>query len=271
MKKNLLLVMLAYMLNPGIYAQGDLLVSPVRVIFEGNKVKEEISLVNIGNDTSSYSVSFLQYRMEEDGSFIVIEGNADGMFADKYLRVFPRKVTLAPRESQVVRLQLRRQPGMTDGEYRSHLYFRADKDAAPLGFENSDSSKLMSVRITPVFGISIPVIIRNGTVDVKSEIADVSLVDHEDGLSRIHLYLIRKGNISVYGDIVVDYLPQKGKSVEVGRLRGVAVYTSIEKREFLIKLDNQFREGSASGSLRIRFTSPKDTQPEVYAEKIISL
>ena len=55
-----------------ISAQGDLLVTPVRVIFDGNKQKEEISLVNIGNDTTTYSVSFLQYNMNEDGNFVLI-------------------------------------------------------------------------------------------------------------------------------------------------------------------------------------------------------
>src|SRR5664279_1205089 len=155
--KNILITMLFFGLALQMSAQGDLLVSPVRVIFEGNKQKEEISLVNIGNDTTTYSVSFLQYNMNEDGNFVLIENPGEGqMFADPYLRIFPRKVTLAPHESQVVRIQIRRKPDMQAGEYRSHLYFRAEKETAPLSLEVKKDSKLMAVQITPVFGISIP-------------------------------------------------------------------------------------------------------------------
>ena len=80
-------------------AQGDLLITPSRVVFEGNKQKEEVSLVNMGKDTATYSISFIQYNMKEDGSFVLIDKPDSGqMFAEPYLRIFPRQVTLAPGE-----------------------------------------------------------------------------------------------------------------------------------------------------------------------------
>ncbi len=70
-------------------AQSDLLITPIRVVFEGNKQKEALNLVNMGKDTATYSISFIQYNMEEDGSFIVIETPDSGqMFADPYLTDF---------------------------------------------------------------------------------------------------------------------------------------------------------------------------------------
>jgi len=166
MKTQLLYIAIAFLtLAQNLTAQGDLLVSPVRVIFEGNKQKEDISLVNIGNDTAIYSVSFVQYDMAENGDFVIVDQPKEGQkYADPYLRVFPRRVILAPHASQVVRLQLRRAPGMEDGEYRSHLYFRAEKGNKVTSAGFSDKQKLLSVEITPVFGISIPVIIRIGNV-----------------------------------------------------------------------------------------------------------
>src|SRR5664279_5625965 len=99
-------------------AKGDLLITPSRVVFEGNKQKEEISLVNMGKDTATYSISFVQKNMREDGSFVLIEKPDSGqMFAEPYLRIFPRTVTLAPGEPQVIIVQFRRKPGMADGEY----------------------------------------------------------------------------------------------------------------------------------------------------------
>jgi hypothetical protein len=255
-----------------ISAQGDLLVSPVRVIFEGTKQKEEISLVNIGNDTTTYSVSFLQYNMNEDGNFKLIEKPDSGqMFADSYIRVFPRKITLAPRESQVVRIQIRRKPDMQAGEYRSHLYFRAEKETSPLSLEVKKDSKLMAVQITPVFGISIPVIIRTGSVKVISSLTDLRLDKQQDTISNLKFIINRTGNISVYGDIIAEYVPLKGKTVEIGLARGVAVYTSVNKRSFSVRLLNAKNLNLDSGKIRLRFTSPKDSPYELYAEKEIEL
>jgi P pilus assembly chaperone PapD len=249
-------------------AQGDLLVTPVRVIFDGNKQKEEISLVNIGNDTTTYSVSFLQYTMTEDGKFELVENPSDGqMAADPYLRVFPRKVTLAPKESQVVRLQLRRKPDMQAGEYRSHLYFRAEKESAPLSLEAKKDSKLMAVQITPVFGISIPVIIRSGNVNVTSSLSDMKLENQQDTITNLKLVINRTGNISIYGDLVAEYIPVNGKPVEIGLARGVAVYTSISKRNFSLRLQKLKGVNLESGKIKVKFTSPKDSPYELYAEK----
>lgn len=254
-----------------LFAQGDLLVSPVRVVFEGNKQKEEISLVNIGNDTAVYSVSFLQYRMTEEGGFEQVNDQSENqMFADKYLRIFPRQVKLGPHESQVVRLQLRRSADMIPGEYRSHLYFRAEKESQPLGLDAAEDDKLMSVQITPVFGISIPVIIRTGNVNASSTISDLKVQTTQDMLRTLSLVINRSGNISMYGDIVVDYIPAKGKPVEVGSMRGVAIYTSIEKRKFSLKL-NEKDLNLSDGRIRVRFTTPKDAPFQVYAEKELSL
>ena len=60
-------------------------------------------------------------------------------FADKYLRFFPRRVTLAPNESQMVKLQMVKTNELQPGEYRSHLYFRAVPKEQPLG--ESDPKK----------------------------------------------------------------------------------------------------------------------------------
>jgi len=140
MKRKILMMLITLLvLNFQSIAQGDLLITPTRVVFEGNKQKETLNLVNTGKDTSTYSISFLQYNMKEDGSFVIIEKPDSGqLFADPYLRIFPRQVTLAPGEPQVIMLQCRRKADMLAGEYRSHLYFRAEKNYKPLGAKNPE-------------------------------------------------------------------------------------------------------------------------------------
>ena len=76
-------------------AQGNLLVTPKRVVFEGNKRSEELNLANIGKDTATYIISFIQIRMKEDGMFErITQPDPEQNFADKNLRFFPRTVTL---------------------------------------------------------------------------------------------------------------------------------------------------------------------------------
>ena len=105
-------------------AQGDLIVSPARIVFDNKKQTQELNIVNIGKDTAVYTISFVQKNMQEDGSFVNIEKpDAGQMFADPYIRIFPHTVKLAPGKPQVIKLQYTRKSDMADGEYRSHLYF----------------------------------------------------------------------------------------------------------------------------------------------------
>jgi P pilus assembly chaperone PapD len=90
-------VMMLYHLTA--IAQGDLLITPTRIVFEGKKQNQEIILVNTGHDTSTYNVSLVQNRVREDGSYERIEKPDSGQFfVDNYIRFFPRKFTLAPNE-----------------------------------------------------------------------------------------------------------------------------------------------------------------------------
>ncbi|AWO01431.1 hypothetical protein DLD77_06865 [Chitinophaga alhagiae] len=117
-------------------AQGNLMIMPRRVVFENSKRLHELNLINTGQDTARYAISLKHYRMKDDGSFEEIDTAAhDASFADKYLRFFPRNVVLGPGEAQSVRIQLTQTGRLLPGEYRSHLYFRAVPNEAPLGQE----------------------------------------------------------------------------------------------------------------------------------------
>jgi hypothetical protein len=256
-----------------LYAQGDLLITPRRVLFEGSTQREEITLANTGQDTARYNISFVQYRMTEEGTFEQIESPDPGqMFADEYLRYFPRTVTLAPQESQVVRMQLRRLPDMKDGEYRSHMYFRAVPDEKPLGEDDilTDTTAI-GIRLTPIFGITIPVIIRVGEISASVSISDVQLVKQEEEPPLIALVFNREGNQSVYGDLTVEYIPTQGEKTEIGLVRGIAVYTPNTTRRFNMQLRNTEGLDLSQGKLLIRYSSSSEARPEVFAEKELLL
>ncbi len=171
----LLLIFIFIFSGIATYAQGDLLIMPKRLVFEGSERSQEITLANTGSDTAVYAISFINYKMTEDGNFEQVEEPEEGQrFATDFLRYFPRRVSLAPNEAQTIRVQLTRTGNLEQGEYRSHVYFRAVEEQTALGAEEAEESEGISINIKTVFGISIPVIIREGQSTTAINLTDFS-------------------------------------------------------------------------------------------------
>jgi len=267
------LVLLSIITSTQAMAQGNLLITPRRVVFEGQKRTQDLNLANTGIDTAKYNVSIIQYRMREDGSFEEITTPDTGQnFADKNLRFFPRSVTLAPNEAQVVKMQVTRADQLSPGEYRSHIYFRAVPKQTALGSEEiKKDSTSIGVKLIPIFGITIPVIIRVGESTTKVNLSDLKLEIIGDTIPRLQLAFNRSGNMSVYGDIVVEHISPSTVITQVGTVRGIAVYTPNSVRRFQMELDTKAKIDYHTGNLKITYTSQSDTKTEKYAEAVLPL
>lgn len=248
-------------------AQGNLLITPRRVVFEGAKRTQDLNLANTGADSAKYNVSIVNYKMQEDGSFKEItEAEAGQNFADKYLRFFPRTVTLAPNEAQVVKMQVIRANELKPGEYRSHVYFRAVPKETALGSTPvKQDSAAIGVKLIPIFGITIPVIIRQGESTTKVSLSEIKVETVNDTIPRLQFAFNRKGNMSVYGDIKVEHVSPLAVVTPVGIVRGIAVYTPGEIRRFQMDLDKRAKVDYHKGRLKITYTSQSDAKPEVLA------
>jgi len=258
----------SFMVDENIAAQGNLLVTPKRVVFEGNRKSFDLNLANIGKDTATYSISLVQIRMKEDGSFETITTpDPDQKFADRNLRYFPRTVTLAPNEAQVVKVQLIKTSELAPGEYRSHFYFRAIPKEKPLGEgELNRDTTTISIKLIPIFGITIPAIIRVGESTAAVSISDVALEMRNDTIPELKLIFNRSGNMSVYGDLSVDHVAADGKVTNVGKANGIAVYTPNAIRKFRLNLSTKAGIDFHSGRLVATFSAPSDVKPQKYAE-----
>jgi len=252
-------------------ALGQLMVSPTRVVFEGNDRTKQVSVINNGSETGRFRISFVRRNMNADGNIKEADKDEIGMYSDEMIRFSPRQVTLEPGQSQTVRLLLRKKSGTVDGEYRSHMMFQSLPDAA-----TSDVSKLTSnnsdkftVTLIPVVGITIPVIVRQGKLD-----SDVTLSDFEikqgntvKAQSVLSLKINRVGNRSAYGDFRVYFTPKNGTPITIGRINGVAVYTSTNSRTLDIKLQLPEKLNLANGELRVTYLVPgRDEKSGLIAE-----
>jgi hypothetical protein len=269
----LALVAFTSVMIPRAQAQGNLLVTPRRVVFDGSSRVMELNLANTGRDTARYNISFIQYRMTEEGAFEEItEPDPGQFFADNHLRFFPRSVTLAPNEAQTVRMQVVGRERLDPGEYRSHVYFRAVPNQVALGEEdpNRDTTSV-SVRLIPIFGITIPVIIRVGEPTTEVYISDLVLDKPEEGSPQLQMTFNRSGNMSVYGDLNVTHVSAEGTETIVGVVNGIAVYTPNALRRFRLELNPPEGVSLDSGKLLITYNAQSDVKPETYASAQLEL
>src|SRR5680860_1671781 len=53
-----------------LFAQGDLLIFPKRIVFEGTQERvQTLHLTNAGKETATYKISYIQARMTDEGKF----------------------------------------------------------------------------------------------------------------------------------------------------------------------------------------------------------
>ncbi len=221
---------------------GGLSVMPTRIVFEGRTRTAEVVLSNRGAETETYRITFKNMRMMEDGSYEDIEEPRENeRLAADLIRYSPRQVVLEPGTSQTVRLLLRKPSGLAEGEYRSHMYFRAvARPSAATDIEEPDlKGDQISIKITTIFGITIPIIVRHGDLTGTVEFSDLALDLPVDTLNlpNLNFHLNRSGDRSVYGDLSIIYIPDNtGKEHVVGWLNGVAVFTPNLSRTLYVNI-----------------------------------
>ena len=252
-------------------AQGDLMIFPKRIVFDGSKRTQELNLANSGKDTARYLLTLVQIRMKEDGTFETITEPDPGQnFADKYLRIFPRNVVLPPNEAQTVKVQLTNSGEIQPGEYRSHLYIRAEAEKSPLGEEEAPvDTKSISVKLVAVFGISIPIIIRSGESTSSVSLSDVSFQPATDKKPVVKFTFNRSGNMSVYGDVAVNYVSPEGKIIPVASAKGLAVYNPTVKRYFNLELIDVPGVDYHKGSLKVSYSYDAAKDKKLAEESIV--
>lgn len=247
---------------PALAGIGDLLVAPTRLVLDGRRGTEVI-LNNIGDEPATYRISVEFRRMTPDGRLVdVAEPTPEEKLASEMIVYAPRRVTLAPNQPQSVRIAARAPQGIADGEYRVHLLFRAIPPARPVAAP-SDQPPTTGLRfaLTPIYGVTIPVIVRLGNLSAKAGIANVHLASHE-GKPAVALDLSRSGDRSTFGEVRVL---KAGVKEPIAIQKAVAVYKEVASRRMTIPLDEAFK-GSAGGPVTVQYVETFDDGSNVIAE-----
>lgn len=205
------------------HADGALQFYPQRLVLDGRQRSAELTLVNSGSKPAGYSIEMIDILYEDNATITVVDTvdklPANFPSARSLVRFSPRRVRLAAGESQTVRVLVKRDTKLPDGEYRVHARFVQLPDVVadiPLSDDNVKRTSDSNVSID--VAAAIPVIIRQGNTSAIGSVQSVTLaVDKK--VTTLDLKLSRVGNRSLLTDLVL-FSPE---NLEVNRLDGVAL------------------------------------------------
>lgn len=251
-------------------------ITPRRVIFDRTRRTEAVYVFNQGNAAVTVDVALVDNAMLPSGEIVplarIAEKGAEAQAvaarvqsAKPMLLAAPSRLVLGPGQGKTIRIRASL-PDEPKGEYRTHLTvttvppadsgLTADQAAAAQRGE-------LVLRIQSIFGLSIPLIVRPGAVEVSASFGPARLAI-EGGKTLLEVPVRRSGANSLYGNIEV----RSGKEI-VGLVRGLGVYPEISerlarvpllralKKGEVLSLAYQADDGGAGGSLATgSFTAP---------------
>lgn len=241
-----------------------LVVNPKRIVFNKEDRILEVMISNRGEKEASYRISMVNKKMLENGQLELTEDSpAEGEFwASDVVRYSPRKIVLAPRESQKIRLMSRLKADAKDGEYRSHLLIQQEPDMSPpvnAGQANAPAGSL-GIQVKAVFGVSIPVILRKGNLEATNSLSDPEIIKVGEN-TFLQVKVNRTGNKSIMGTLKIFSGDQM-----VGLLKGVSVYLSTPHRIVQVQIGSEFANSIIGKPLRVVFDSEAEYEDAAKAE-----
>ena len=255
-------------------ASASLLISPTRVLIEDRDRSAKVILINTSEEVRSYRVEWVQQRALPTGGYKELTEQELETFpiASSMIRMSPKQVRLAPGERQIVKLAVRRPKGLAEGEYRSHLRFKALPPEKEVEAKTATEGSAFNLKL--ILSYSIPVIVREGKLDYSVNIDDSQVVTSQDkGKTRydLEVSMSRTGLNSTEGSLRAYWTPNgSNEEVLIGILNSVHFYPELKQAKY--KLFWQAPEVEPkSGTLRVAYEGRKEFQGIVFSEKKYTL
>lgn len=241
----------ALLLAAGVAGRADaadtmLFVSPLRVVIGSGNDTEVLSLTNKGKKQHRYIINLVDQAMDSNGQTSRVD--TFPYSAKKMLRFMPREVVLAPGQHQMVRLMVRRPPGLPAGDYHTHVLF----DEKFIQSEVSPSSLPpggFSMNIETQYSVAIPVVVQVGEISSSIALHGASF-NTENGGRQFMVDLAREGNAEAQADLAVTV---DGKSiVSPSRVR---LYREVTDAHIKLPLNVQMKD-VAGKTAKVILTAP---------------
>ncbi len=240
-----------------------------RIIFEGPKRSDIITIMNNTAKEQTYRLGWRHYRMDERKSLIHMpEGEPDSSgvkWADDMIKYAPRRVTVPPGGSQQIRLLLRRPRDLEPGEYRAHLWIVTEIDADEFQADSKTPGK-QSFKLAMQPALTLPVFVRHGELSAKATITEAKVSKADKG-GTISFHLNREGNRSLYGDLRIVCFAS-GAEFEASYSRGTAVYPEVKKR--ILEYDFPIPPEQEANCRKVRIEYIADKEDTLYSGQVMA-
>lgn len=221
-------------------AMGNISLTTFYMEFDADSPRrtDNLRFTNTSDSPKTYDISMVNFAQNSDGEYRPIETPMMGNpFADSYLDFAPRRVTLAPSQSQVVRVVRRPMAGAENGEYVSHLKIQELPDQTMMN-SGATNSNGININLRPLYAVTIPVMIEKGSPRASALIRSVEIYNAKTNLIAA-VMVERGGNRSFYGTLVVT-----DDGVELGRVSNFRIFMTTSARVIKIPLNRRPLPGS---------------------------
>ena len=243
-------------------AQG-VLVAPHAIVMDHRTRSGSLSLYNPGDDPAEVTLStFFGYPITDSaGDFelkVIERADASAPSAAAWVEAFPKRMLLAPKERQTVRLLARPPARLPDGEYWARLVVAAKGGTVPVTGVNDSTG--ITVGLNLEVRTVIPLQYRKGAVATSVRLSRLAGAVEKDSLA-VRMRLDRMGTAAFVGTIRGVLADSAGRTVTTFS-SPVAVYYDMEPR-----LTKALPGGAlAPGGYRLRVevvTERDDLAPQV--------
>jgi P pilus assembly chaperone PapD len=238
------------------WAGAVLFIYPTLIMFDGNKRSATITLTNRGDAIGTFETSWTEHEMTPEGGLVKVEGEVPWS-VQPYVRYSPRRVTLEPSESQVIKVALRRDQEAPKGEFYSHFKVVTlnSQDLQDEANEETEPQSDSAVTIRARSAVAIPIIWRNSPDEQGANIESV-VFDRETNQLKIDVR--RLGNLSVRGFIHVLGETPDGTSGPLADAVQLVIYPSVEKRSMAITLNEDVTAEALARNAEVIYSSDPD-------------
>jgi hypothetical protein len=247
-------------------AQATVTITPMLILIEGRTRFADVNLLNMSDETNSYTIGWKFMKMIEGGGYELADKSLTDFDLTKHIVFTPRKVTIEPKGLQKIRLAMRLNgEPPPPGDYRAHLELKeasAPPEPTPLN-PSETGQKRAKIGVEVHVGFSIPVVFRVGESDATAQIGDVKTqLNEKSGRIEALFPITRSGGpFGLLGHVLVYY-----NGEVVGEIKNANIFSEVSLRNFKIPLTVKELSG---GSLRIVYKHYDKKNDTIFAEKTV--
>jgi hypothetical protein len=208
-----------------------LLLAPTQVIFAPNQTVQTLTATNRAGKPVVQKVYLSEEVMGPNGSVSTLKEGEFPYSVRRLVRFSPDTIELAPGESQVIRVMVRRPANLEAGDYHSHLILEEQPpakvltDSSTTPFEGTNKA---GFAVQTLLTLGVPIIVQHGAISSSLDLIGLKPWPRtlpNGNPAPFEVQLKRSGNATGVGFLTL----QTPKAEDIMVRRRVSVYREVDE------------------------------------------